>query len=178
MKTLAFGASGSKNSINQILAQFTAQTIQNESEIISITDYQLPLYSIDFEKENGIPENAHLFYQKIQQSELIIISLAEHNGSYTAIFKNLFDWMSRISLSFFTDKYLILLATAPGPRGGLSVLEAAQDRFPRHGANVLGTLSLPKFSENFDIEKNTFKTVEWKNEFDLFIESILPKINV
>ncbi len=178
MKTLAFGASGSKTSINQILAKFTAQTFEKEAEIVNIVDYSLPLYSIDFEKENGIPENAQLFFKKIQESELIVISLAEHNGSYTAIFKNLFDWLSRIELAFFKDKKLVLLSTAPGPRGGLSVLETAKERFPRHGAIILETFCLPKFHENFDATNSSFKTEESKYQFEDFIASIQSKINV
>ena len=178
MKTLAFGASGSKSSINQIFASFTAEKLNPETEIISIVDYPLPLYSIDFEKENGVPENAKLFFEKIHESELIIISLAEHNGSYTAIFKNLFDWLSRVELAFFKDKNLVLLATAPGPRGGLSVLETAKERFPRHGATILETFCLPKFHENFDVTNSSFKTDEFKLQFEEFIVSIQSKINV
>jgi chromate reductase, NAD(P)H dehydrogenase (quinone) len=178
MKTLAFGASGSISSINQVLAQFTAQTIEKESEIVNIVDYPLPLYSIDFEKENGIPENAQLFFKKIQESELIVISLAEHNGSYTAVFKNLFDWLSRLELAFFKDKKLVLLSTAPGPRGGLSVLETAKERFPRHGATILGSFCLPKFSLNFDTINFSFKNEETKIQFEEFIASIQSKINV
>ncbi|MGL6119174.1 MAG: NADPH-dependent FMN reductase [Fusobacteriaceae bacterium] len=176
MKTLAFGASGSISSINQVFASYTAQKLNPETEIISITDYTLPLYSIDEEIANGIPENAKLFYQKIKFNDLIIISLAEHNGSYTAIFKNLFDWLSRIELSFFADKKLVLLATAPGPRGGLSVMETAQARFPRHGATILGSFSLPKFQENFDMEDKKIKSEEWKDKFNNFVNEIKNQI--
>lgn len=173
MKTLAFGASGSKSSINQVFASFVAQKLNPNPEIISITDFYLPLYSIDEEKENGIPENAKLFYDKIKSNELIILSLAEHNGGYTAIFKNLFDWLSRIELAFFAEKKLVLLATAPGPRGGLSVLETAEARFPRHGATILGSFSLPKFQENFDFENQMIKTEEWNEKFNEFINNLI-----
>jgi chromate reductase len=172
MKTLAFGASGSKSSINQILAQFTAQTIKKKSEIINIVDFPLPLFSIDSEKENEIPENARLFFQKIKDSELIIISLAEHNGNFTAIFKNLLDWLSRIELAFLKDKKLLLLSTSPGPRGASSVLKIANEILPYSGATIIGTFSLPKFSENFDVENFAFKSEEWKEKFKEFIASI------
>jgi hypothetical protein len=45
---------------------------------------------------------------------------------------------------------MLLMATSPGPRGGLGVLELAIDRFPRHDANVVATFSLPSFLDNFD----------------------------
>ena len=104
MKTLAFGASGSKSSINQIFAAFTGQKLSNELKIVSLFDFPLPLFTIDEEKTNGIPENAKKFHEIIKNHDFIVISLAEHNGSYTAFFKNLFDWLSRIELKFFNEK--------------------------------------------------------------------------
>ena len=151
MKILAFGASYSKNSINKKLATYIAnQFVNSEITILDLNDYQLPLYNIDLEKESGFPEIIHDFIKKIDSSDLLIISLAEHNGSYTAGFKNLFDWTSRVKTKMFEGKKLLLLSTSSGARGGLSVMQAAQTRFPIHGAEIIGHFSLPKFNENFD----------------------------
>jgi chromate reductase, NAD(P)H dehydrogenase (quinone) len=151
MKILAFGASNSQNSINQQFAVYTAKQFEDSSiEILNLNHFDLPLYSVDREKEMGHPKLAHQFIQKIDSSDLIIISLAEHNGSYTAAFKNLFDWVSRVKLKMFAGKKLFLLATAPGPRGGLTTLEVAKHRFPSHGAEIITDFCLPKFAENFD----------------------------
>jgi NAD(P)H-dependent FMN reductase len=46
-------------------------------------------------------------------------------------------------------KPTVLLSAAPGPRGGLTVLQAAVDRFPRHGALIAGHMALPRFNETF-----------------------------
>lgn len=79
----------------------------------------------------------------MNQSDLIIISLAEYNGSYTAAFKNIFDWISK----FLTENPLMikifLVATSPGGRGGMTVLEAAKAVFPFHGGNVVEDFVLP-----------------------------------
>jgi len=53
----------------------------------------------------------------------------------------------------FQDKPMLLMATSPGARGGASVLEIAKNAFPRYGAIVKATFSLPSFNDNFDVEK-------------------------
>ncbi|WP_275041411.1 NAD(P)H-dependent oxidoreductase [Pseudoalteromonas piscicida] len=40
--------------------------------------------------------NAHNFYQAIGDADVIVVSFAEHNGTYSATYKNEFDWRSRI----------------------------------------------------------------------------------
>lgn len=151
MKIVAFGASSSKHSINKQFAIFTANQFDNaDIEVLDLNDFPLPLFSVDLESEKGVPENAKQFYFKLQTADLIIISLSEHNGTYTAIFKNLFDWVSRYKVNMFTGKKMFLLSTSIGIRGGLGTMEAALSRFPRHGAEILAHFSLPKFHEYFD----------------------------
>jgi len=50
-------------------------------------------------------------------------------------------------------KPTVLLSAAPGPRGGLTVLQSAVDRFPRHGALIAGQMALPRFKETFHPEQ-------------------------
>ena len=57
--------------------------------------------------------------------------------------------MSRIEGNLWFNKPMLLMATAPGGRGGLSVLEIAKVKFPRMSANITSTFSLPFFSKNF-----------------------------
>jgi NAD(P)H-dependent FMN reductase len=154
MKITTFGASSSKNSINKTFAHFTAQQFENATiEFLDLNDYSLPLFSVDLENEMGIPQNAKDFYFKMLNSDLLVISMAEHNGSYSAAFKNLLDWISRYEGKVFANKKMFLLATSPGGRGGESVLEAALSRFPRHAAEIIEHFSLPNFEANFDPEK-------------------------
>lgn len=153
-KIIAFGASNSKKSINKRLATYTANLFENtEVEIIDLNDYEAPLYSIDREKENGFPEVIEQFIAKINQADLLVISMAEHNANYTVAFKNILDWASRINVTFFNNQKVFLLSTSPGARGGKSVLEITESRLPKHGATILATFSLPSFNDNFDYEK-------------------------
>ncbi|MGS0726904.1 NADPH-dependent FMN reductase, partial [Shewanella sp. 0m-11] len=114
MKLLAFAASSSTKSINKQLATYAASLVQGaEVEILDINDYEMPLFSQDREEELGHPELAQQFFAKIGEADAIIISFAEHNGSYTAAYKNLFDWTSRIDMKVFQNKPMLLLATSP-----------------------------------------------------------------
>lgn len=153
-KIIAFAGSSSKSSINKQLVSYTSSLfIESESEVLDLNDYEMPIYSADREKENGIPQLAIDFIEKLGSADLIIVSLAEHNGAYAAAFKNIFDWTSRYNNKLFQQKPLVLMATSPGPRGGLGVLDMAKDRFPRHDANLLATFSLPSFNDNFNTER-------------------------
>lgn len=150
MKIIAFGASYSSTSINKTFAAYATGFFPDaEIEILDLTSFPLPLYTVDVEKEIGKPQAAIDFVEKLATADLLIISVAEHNGSYTTAFKNLFDWASRFKVKMFENKKMLLLSTAPGPRGGLAALQSATARFPIHGAEVLGSFSLPKFGDSF-----------------------------
>ncbi|MGV6832177.1 MAG: NADPH-dependent FMN reductase [bacterium] len=148
-KILTIGGSNSKASINKKLAELAGRLSKQEIHNIDLNDYEMPLYGIDHETAHGIPAKASEFLSLIENSEGIIISLAEHNGAYSTAFKNIYDWVSRLNNKLWSDKPMLLMATSPGGRGGLSVLEIAADRFPRMGANVVATFSLPSFGQNY-----------------------------
>ncbi|WP_396212424.1 NADPH-dependent FMN reductase [Flavobacterium sp.] len=171
-KIIAFGASSSKTSINKQLATFAANQFQNASvEVLDLNDFEMPIYSVDKEKDNGIPQLAQDFFYKLGSADLIVISFAEHNGAYSTAFKNIFDWTSRINGKTFQEKPVLLLSTSPGPRGGSSVLEIAKNRFPLQGAVVKGSFSLPSFNDNFDTEKG-ITNEDIKNQLLDIISSI------
>lgn len=97
--------------------------------------------------------------------------MAENNGNYSVAFKNVFDWSSRIEKDVFQHKPMLLLATSPGGRGGASVLGIAQNLFPRYGAEIKGSFSLPAFGSNFDLQENKISNVELDNELKNIIKS-------
>lgn len=171
-KIIAFGASNSQHSINKQLATYTANLFKNALvEILDLNDYEMPLYSIDYEKQHGFPQLAHDFFAKLGEPDLLIISFAEHNGAYSTAFKNIFDWTSRINGKVFQGTKMLLMATSPGVRGGISALEIAKDRFPRQDAKVVGSFSLPSFNDNFDPEKG-ITNEDLKSDLLKIIDSI------
>ena len=171
-KIIAFGASSSKTSINKQLATYVATQFNNASvEVLDLNDYEMPIFSIDRESTTGIPKLAEAFFEKLGSADLIIISFAEHNGAYSAAFKNIFDWISRINSKTFQEKSMILLSTSPGPRGGATVLEIAKNRFPFQGGVVKGSFSLPSFNANFDQAKGIIND-DLKNQVLEIVNSI------
>nr|WP_315165849.1 NAD(P)H-dependent oxidoreductase [uncultured Flavobacterium sp.] len=154
MKIIAFGASPSKNSINKKLATYAASLFENaEVEVLDLNDFQMPIFSVDIEATIGQHPLAKAFLDKIASADILVVSMAENNANYSAAFKNVFDWCSRIGAKVFQDKPMFLMATSPGARGGASVLEIAKNAFPRYGAIIKATFSLPSFNDNFDVEK-------------------------
>ncbi|MCP4334483.1 MAG: NAD(P)H-dependent oxidoreductase [Gammaproteobacteria bacterium] len=126
MKVTCFAASSSSASINKKLVTYAAELIEDaEVEILDLNDYELPLFSVDREAELGQPPLAQAFLDRIIASDALVIAFAEHNGCYSAAYKNICDWASRIQPKVYQDKRMVLLATSPGGRGGSSVLDLA-----------------------------------------------------
>ncbi|GLX80799.1 NADPH-dependent FMN reductase [Thalassotalea eurytherma] len=154
MNVLVFGATNSTTSINQQLAKYAGSLIKGANvEALDLNDFEMPIYSPQREEALGQPKLAQQFYKKIGDADAIIISFAEHNGSYTAAYKNLFDWTSRIDMKVFQNKPMVMLATSPGPGGANSVLSSAVNSAPFFAAQVKASLSVPSFFDNFDMEK-------------------------
>jgi len=149
-KILAFGASTSSTSINQQLANYAANQL-NEVKInlLDLNDFEMPIFNMEREAASGVPQLAHDFKKHVRDADGIIISFAEHNGSYSAAFKNIFDWASRAEKDMWLNKPMFLLATSPGARGGQSVLAHAVKDFPFRGGQIIANFSLPSFGQNF-----------------------------
>lgn len=171
MNLIAFAASTSQQSINKKLVTYAADRLKSlypqlVSEILDLNDFETPLFSVDKEQRNGHPELAKRFLEKIQQADYIIISFAEHNGSYTAAYKNLFDWCSRIEQKVYQDKPILAMATSPGKGGANNVLTSAINSLPHFGAKLMGSLSVPSFNQAFDSEKNRLTDHELAEKLD------------
>ena len=152
-KITCFAASSSRNSINRQLVAYVGGLVESaEVELLDLNDYELPLFSVDREAELGQPPLAQAFLDKIRASDALIIAFAEHNGCYSAAYKNLYDWVSRIQPKVYQDRRMLLLATSPGGRGGRSVLDLALAQIPRFGGDVRGSVSVPSFGDNFDVD--------------------------
>lgn len=162
MNILAFAGSNSSTSRNKELVKFTLTYFEQDQVILlDINDFEMPIFSVDKEK-NGYPEEAHNFLSQIQSCDAIICSLAEHNRSYTAAFKNLFDWVSRIELKVFQDKPMLLMSTSPGRYGGGNVMQTAKTFFPQFGADIKATFSLPSFNHTFETGRGITDTEHLK----------------
>ncbi|MDC5703604.1 NAD(P)H-dependent oxidoreductase [Vibrio europaeus] len=174
MKIVAFGASTSSTSINKTLATYAANLIEGaEVTILDLNDYQVPMFSEDTEKEIGQAEGAKAFLADLAKADAIVVSFAEHNGSYPAAYKNLFDWSTRIERNVFQEKPVVYLATSPGPGGAQTVLAAATGSAPYFGAEVKASVSVPSFYDNFDLETGQFRNQEIAQQVKQAVESLV-----
>lgn len=160
-KIITIAGSNSQKSINKSLVSYTSSLLENVEIIhIDLNDYVLPIYGVDYEKENAIPTAVKRLDELLNTADGFLISLAEHNGSYAAVFKNTLDWLSRANMKIWREKPMLLMATSPGGRGGTTVLQTAKAYFPYLGGNVIGDFSLPNFFDNFsedEISDNELK---------------------
>lgn len=174
MKILAFAGSNSNTSINKkLVTHATTFFTEHTVEVLDLNDYEMPLFGVDRLSKNGLPQPALDFAAKIDESHLLIMSLAENNGAYTTAFKNIFDWISMIPerKAFWGDKPTFVMATSPGPRGGASVLHLAKTTLPFYGAQIIETFLLPGFYENFNPE-NGIINIQYAAELALKIEQV------
>lgn len=178
MKILAIPATNSRNGLNRQLLGHAARLLEGglvpgaEIEMLDLNDYEMPIYSDERLAEHGIPELARGLYDKIGQADAVIVSFAEHNGSYSAAWKNVYDWASRIDMAVYQGKKVAMFAATPGPRGGVSVLGNATMTAPFFGADLVGSLGIPTFGDNFDAETGELSGADLRDQFVKILEAL------
>lgn len=154
---LAFSSSNSKNSINRKLLTYVCENMmENKVDIIRLTDYELPLFSVDLEKEiDDYPIELHKLKSEIDAHGALVIAVNEHNRGPSAFFKNTIDWLSRLDINFLKGKKIMVMSTSTGANGAKASLEYTKDVLvPRFGGELVEGFSFPSFNDNFDVETN------------------------
>jgi NAD(P)H-dependent FMN reductase len=153
-KILAFAGSNSSTSINHQFLTHIANRVQNhEMKIIRLTDFEIPMFSVDLQKERGFPVDVQVIKNLIDEHDALIISVNEHNRNVSAFFKNLIDWLSRIDRNFLAEKKILLISTSNGVRGAAAALDYTKEILPRFGGQVIESFSFPSFKDNFEDDK-------------------------
>ena len=161
---LVFAGSNSPKSINQKLAVYAAGFLEKcSTRIIQLKDYQAPLFNIEIEKNEGIPETIVELSNLLKSHDGFIISLPEYNSSITPVFKNTVDWISRYEQPVFKNKPVLLMSTSPGKGGGQTNLQHVMTLMPHWGATVVSTFCLPNFNDYMDAGTISLKNVEKEN---------------
>lgn len=132
-RILVFSGSIRTGSLNTKLAAAAAKEIAlagAEVSLISLVDYEMPIYNGDDESKNGPPENARKLYQQFLGHEGVFIASPEYNASYTPLLKNTLDWVSRVRegdappLAAYRDRVFALGGASNGNFGGYRSLTA------------------------------------------------------
>jgi NAD(P)H-dependent FMN reductase len=116
---LVMAGTSHRESINLALASHAASQVEGaEVTALDLNDFEMPIYSEDKEEASGIPQQAKDFLAAIQAADGIVLSLAGHNGSYTAAFKNILDWTSRVEQKLWSEKPMLLMVSSCRVRQG------------------------------------------------------------
>jgi len=174
---LAFAGSNSSISINYKLVRYTTTLLKGqEVRLRDMSKYPFPMYSEDYEKENGFSNSLIEFKNEISNAKGLIISVNEHNSYPSAYFKNVIDWLSRLDSKFLVDKKILLMATSNGGRGAMGSLEVTEKILARFKGNVVASFSLPNYSANFD-EKKGITNVDLAKIYMEKVNSFLNSIS-
>ncbi len=128
-KILAFAGSARKASFNKRLAKIAAEGARKAGAHVTYLDFldlPIPLFNEDYEaslQPNEEP-NAKKFKDLLRAHDGFLISSPENNGSYSALTKNVFDWVSRKRtgeqpFECTANKTVVVMSASPGALGGM-----------------------------------------------------------
>ncbi|MEM7140985.1 MAG: NAD(P)H-dependent oxidoreductase [Actinomycetota bacterium] len=169
MKVLAIPATNTRDGLNRKLIGAAVKVVEDqipacEIEIIDINDYEMPIYSVE-RQAAGMPALAQDLFTKFGEADAIVLSFAEHNGSYAAAWKNIYDWMSRIDMSVYQGAKVVMFSATPGPLAGGGVLGSATLAAPFFGAELVGSLGVGNFAQVYDPDTESIVDPDLRDQF-------------
>jgi chromate reductase len=180
MKVIALAGSTRADSYNKKLVREAAKIAQEmgaEVTVIDLKDYPMPFYDADLEKE-GMPVSAQQFRARIINSDAIIISSPQYNGSIPAVLKNALDWASRDekgqeSDAAFMGKKIVIMSASPGKKGGAKGLVHLRAVLKDCGGDVLEKqFSIPCADQAFD-ETGSLKESSLKQQLEQTVSQLI-----
>ena len=114
---------------------------------VNLADFDMPIYNGDHEAAVGLPTSVRKLQLLIAEHDALLIATPEYNGSMTPLLVNTLDWCSRpdqaspatSGTGIFADKPAALLASSPGPLGGMRSLFHLRDLL-----GYLGMIVIPQ----------------------------------
>ena len=127
-------------SINQQLVKAVSAIFKEmgaKPTIISLTDYEMPLYNGDFEAEHGVPKATKNLIRRLKGFDGVFISTPEYNGGIPALLKNTIDWTTRVETGHFKLPVYGIGACSPGAMSGIMAMKDLHFLLTRLGALVV-----------------------------------------
>ncbi len=141
MKIAIFAGSTRTGSINGKLVNALHPLLVEagfEVTVLSLSDYEMPLYDGDWEEANGAPETAKALAAVLSQQDAVYVVSPEYNGSLPPLLKNTIDWMTRIgTMDQYHNPIWLIASCTPGPMAGIMVMRQIQYILTRIGTQVL-----------------------------------------
>ena len=138
-----------KNSFNQSLAYYIAETLKNEANVEFLDYKNLPLLEQD--TEYPTPGQVIDIRNQVRKADALWVVSPEYNGSYPALLKNVLDWLSRPEKPFDRETPTVIagkpvtVSAAAGTTEGKFVRENLSTLFtyirmnpmPGNGAGII-----------------------------------------
>ncbi len=115
---VGFSGSTASNSYNTKLLRAFGELVPKDVEFQVIQGLEnLPFYSPDLEGEK-LPEQARLLRDTVRSADGLVVASPEYNYSYTALAKNVIDWLSRpYGTHPLVDKAVAVIGASQGLLG-------------------------------------------------------------
>ncbi|WP_018539351.1 NAD(P)H-dependent oxidoreductase [Streptomyces sp. MspMP-M5] len=158
LRVLVFGAALRAQSSNARLASLAARLVTEANataDLVSMHEFDMPLYDGDAEAARGLPDGAAALHRRIDECDAFVISSPEYNASVPGVLKNAIDWVSRFHPQPFKDKQALLMSASPSLVGGNRGLWALRVPLEHLGTRVYPDMfSLSRSHEGFTQDGN------------------------
>ncbi len=170
-RVLVFAGSTRSDSVNRKLAKLAAQKLGDTGipvTLIELRDYPMPLYDGDLEAE-GMPTGVTAFQELMRAHDALVIASPEFNGSFSALLKNVVDWVSlpvddEGPTALFQGKTAALLSASPGRSGGQRGLRHLRELLEMVGVTVIARqLTVGKAANAFTEDGELAQAQDQKN---------------
>jgi chromate reductase, NAD(P)H dehydrogenase (quinone) len=153
-RILAFSGSSRRESLNSRLLHVTADAARDAGAsvtVISLRDYELPLYDGDLEDASGLPEAAARLITLLTAHDGLLIASPEYNSMMTPLLKNTIDWCSRADDNPFEGRVAAIVSASPGAFGGIRSLTQMRQLLTHLGMHVVpATCAVGQANTAFD----------------------------
>ena len=153
MRVLAFAGALRAGSYNRKLLGVAVGALHGKAEmdLFDLKAARMPIYDGDIETNDGLPEGARLFKQKITAADALLISTPEYNHSIPGGLKNAIDWASRPPGNPFKGKVALLIGASPGQFGAVrAILTLRQVLTALFALVIPQVVTLPRADQAFD----------------------------
>jgi chromate reductase, NAD(P)H dehydrogenase (quinone) len=158
-RILVLTGSARRDSIHRRLARSLVGALERhgvEATLADPADYAMPFYDADLESAGGLPPRAKALKELARRHDGFVIASPEYNGSFTALLKNMLDWISRPEpgehrLVVFKGKSAAIATASPGSGGGKHGLRHLRELLELMSVHVVAPeVSIVRSSQAFD----------------------------
>lgn len=165
MTKLIFLSGSIRNgSYNEALAKVACKIASShegvDAEFIDLAEYEMPIFNEDIET-GGFPQTVLELKSKFLECDGFFIASPEYNSTFSALLKNILDWMSRKTtedepmLAAYSGKVAALASASLGGLGGIRGLPPLRVLLSNIMVHVIPSqLALGNAVQAFDEEGN------------------------